>query len=231
MQKIIGILWGMWPEASAHIYQQILTYCQEHYNSIQDNEYPRIILNSLALEGFDETWVCNESLVTGQLVQWVQMLQNAYCDYIIMACNTVHVYYDLLQSSIYTPIIHVIEETKNVITRNHHKKVGLISSKTTRDMRLYQDALENDNIECIQLWDQDQIKVNTTIERVMWGLQNQDDEQLIHELMKQFKQSGATACILGCTELPLVLTKKEPPLTQYNANNVIVEAVVKKCFE
>lgn len=54
VRKVIGVLGGMGPEASANLHMKILRYSQDHYGAVQDSDYPPVIIDSLTLEGFDQ---------------------------------------------------------------------------------------------------------------------------------------------------------------------------------
>ena len=123
--KTIGVLGGMGPAASATLYANMIEYAQSKYNAVQDTDYPPIIIYSLPLSGFDETGITDENLVKKQLIKGVQILEDAGCDSIVIACNTVHVFHDDMQKAVTIPVLHIVEET--AITSKYSSKI--LSSK------------------------------------------------------------------------------------------------------
>ena len=56
------------PGASANFYASLISLAQKKYNAVQDTDFPKIFLNSIALDGFDETGIINQNLVKSQLI-------------------------------------------------------------------------------------------------------------------------------------------------------------------
>ena len=88
--KTIGVLGGMGPAASAHFYQLLLKYSQKIYGAVQDDEYPQIIINSLALTGSTEKGMEENELIVRQLSEGIKALEKSNSDFIVIPCNSVH---------------------------------------------------------------------------------------------------------------------------------------------
>lgn len=222
--KTIGILGGMGPSASAAMYQEIIQLCQEKYHAVQDTDYPKIILYSLPLVGFDETGIIDAPHVLKQLHSGIGKLVQAGCDCIVMACNTVHVFFNELQAMCPIPIVHMVEETAQAAMA--HKLVGVLSSETTAKSGLYQQALQARGIGVIMPNTTQQKSVTNVITNVMAGAHGSGDVIVLQSVCQSMFQLGATAIVLGCTELPLVLKKAHIALPLYNAVRISSRAVL-----
>lgn len=224
--KTIGILGGMGPKASADFYDLVLEYAHQAYNAIQDTDYPEMIINSIALEGFDETGIVNEALVKQQLLKGLQTLENAHVDCIVMACNTVHIFHSYLQSEIKIPIIHIIEETAQKVKEKGFSPILVLSSETTNRENLYQNCFEHKNINCFSPNKEEQKLLNTVIENVMAGEADLSDKKLIHSIIESYKAQGIKAVVLGCTELPLAFDQEDTDLPLFSSNKILAESVI-----
>ncbi len=222
--KTIGILGGMGPSASAAMYQKIIQLCQEQYQAVQDTDYPEIVLYSLPLTGFDETGIVDAQSVLMQLQTGIAKLVAAGCDCIIMACNTVHVLYDQLQANCPVPIVHMIEVTVQAVIG--HPVVGVLSSETTAKLDLYTRALKNQHVGAVVPSVAQQAQVTGVIIHVMAGQQSDSDVAALQAVCQGFQAQGATAIVLGCTELPLVLAQEHVPLPLYDAVSISAKAVL-----
>ena len=206
------------------MYQKIIQLCQEQYNAVQDTDYPKIVLYSLPLTGFDETGIVDTAHVLQQLHDGIAKLVAAGCDCIVMACNTVHVFYDELQATCPVPIVHMVEET--VQAAAGHPAVGILSSETTAKFGLYVSALQNQNVGAVVPSAKQQTKVTEVITHVMAGLQSEADVQALQAICHNLKAQGATAIILGCTELPLVLQQEHIALPLFDAVTIGAKATL-----
>jgi len=191
----------MWPEASCYLYKLILNYYQTKYNAVQDNEYPHIIINNLSLDGFSEKWVEDEDIVKQGLLQWVEQLENAWVDKILMACNTIHVYYDFLQANSTGKIINLVEEAVIQVASKGIQDVLILGSHTTREEKLYDIYLEKYNIWYTKIDNPEQAQIDTIIENVMKDSVSDGDRDFIQQLVKKY---NTDATLIACTELPIV---------------------------
>ncbi len=227
-KKIIGILGGMGPEASANIYKNIIKVTQQKYGATQDSEYPPVLLYSLPIDGFDEEGVKDADLVKKQLMSAVQRLEQAGSDFIIIACNTVHVFYEEMQSAISIPILNIVEHTAKYVSDRGLKYVGVLSSSDTRKTGLYQTALERENVKSELVSDIEQKELDEVILHVMGGRQNDEDVIKMKNIILNLSRKGVDAVVLGCTELPLAINQIQTDVILIDSNKVIAEVAVDK---
>jgi aspartate racemase len=224
--KTIGVLGGMGPEASSNLYSKIIKYAQREYGAVQDFDYPPIIIYSLPLFGFDETGIVDEALVKTQLIEGVKKLESANCDLIIIACNTVHSYYQEMQSAVNVPIFNIIEETKKRVIDFGYKKVGLFASESTNNLKLYQKRFADSGIEVISPNNKQQKVLNRVIEHVMGGNQKTEDVIYLKDIARDYLKQGAEAIVMGCTEIPLAINQAHTDIKLFDTIEIIVQCAV-----
>lgn len=224
--KTIGVLGGMGPEASSNLYSKIIKYAQHKYGAVQDFDYPPIIIYSLPLFGFDETGIVDEKVAKKQLIDGVKKLESAGCDLIIIACNTVHSYYQEMQSAVKVPIFNIIEETKKRVIKFGYKKVGLFASESTNKLKLYQNRFADSNIEVISPNSEQQKILNRVIEHVMGGNQKTEDIIFLKDIARDYIRQGAEAIVMGCTEIPLAINQAHTDIKLFDTIEIIVQCAV-----
>lgn len=224
--KVIGVLGGMGPSASANLYIKALHYAQVTYGAVQDSDYPPIIIYSLPLVGFTEKGIENADEVKTQLIAGVQKLESAGCELIIIACNTVHVFYQEMQNSIDVPLLNIVEETKKRVEVDGYKKIGLFASETMCHSELYQTTFAKAGIEIIAPNSEQQKIMNRVIEHVMGGNQKIEDVIALKEIARDYCKQGAEAIVMGCTEIPLALNQSQTDIKLFDTTEIIVQAAV-----
>lgn len=224
--KTIGILGGMGPVASANLYHHIISYSQNEYGAVQDNEYPPVILYSLPLDGFDETGIVDDELVCKQLIEGVQTLEKAGCNLIIVACNTVHYFYKEMQASVTIPILSMIQVVCDQVAAGGYQNVGLLCSESTNQLNLYKQPLTANNVTLLSPTSAQQAKLNQVIEHVMGGHQNTTDVLTLKEIIRNYTMQGAEAIILGCTELPIAINQTHTDITLFDTLEIVTKAAV-----
>ena len=224
--KTIGVLGGMGPEASCNLYSKIIKYSQQKYGAVQDFDYPPIIIYSLPLQGFDETGVVDEKSVKRGLIEGVKRLESAECDLVIIACNTVHIYYKEMQSSIKIPIFNIVEETRKRVIESGYKKVGLFASESTNKLKLYQKNFVDSDIQVISPNEKQQKILNKVIEHVMGGNQKTEDVIALKEIARDYIKQGAEAIVMGCTEIPLAINQTQTDIKLFDTIEIIAQCAV-----
>lgn len=181
---------------------------------------------SLAMSGFDETGIVNEELVKNQLIEGVKKLEGAGADFIIIACNTVHVFYTEMQSAVKIPILNIVEETKKRVLEAGFKKVGLFSSESTNKLGLYQNNFKQSGIDVISANDEQQNLLNNIIENVMGGKQDIKDVEILENISAEYSVHGAEAVVVGCTEIPLAINQSQTDVKLFDTTQIIAELAV-----
>lgn len=224
--KTIGILGGMGPAASAHFYQLLLKKSQEKYESVQDDEYPPIIINSLALIGSSENGMENNDLITQQLIKGAVTLEQAGANFMVIPCNSVHNIIKELRANVKIPILGIIEQVSNQVIANKSKKVLVLSSETTDKYGLY-DGLKKNKITVIKP-DQELRKLITTLILAVMGNQKTKEakEPVINIINKLFSRGKIDSVILGCTELPLVISQADTNVELYDSLEILSKSAL-----
>jgi len=223
---VIGVLGGMGPEASANLYIRIIRYTQDRYGAVQDSDYPPIIVDSLTLDGFDETGIVDGDLVKQQLLGGVRKLAAAGCDLIIIACNTVHVFFEAMQDAVSIPILNIVDETRKRVVAQGYENVGLFASQSTVATSLYQDQFQASGITVLPPSESQQRVLNRVIEHVMGGNQKERDIIALKDIARDFTRQGADAIVMGCTEIPLAINQTHTDIKLFDTIEIIVESAV-----
>ena len=224
--KTIGILGGMGPVASSTLYQRIIEYSQYEYKAMQDNEYPPVLLNSITLDGFDETGITDNKLVLEQLLLGVRDLERGGADFIIVACNTVHYFFKELQDAVNIQLFNIIDQARKDVVKHGFSRVGLFSSEYTQRLRLYQHLFTGSDIDVIVATPVQQRVLNEVIKNVMGGRQGLTDVFKLKEVLRDFTGQGAEGIVLGCTELPLALNQSHTDVKLFDTLEIIARAAV-----
>lgn len=229
-KKTIGILGGMGPLASVNIYHKIVKIAQEVYHAEQDTDFPPMIIYNLPLFGFDETGFTDPTLVKDQLIAGVKKLESAGSDFVIIACNTVHCFYQDMQDAIKVPIISIIEEVAKSVDKKGLKVVGLLSSESTNELKIYQKTLNDYTVKTLAVSGQQQRFLNEIILHVMSGVHGEADKECLKTIIDDLCKQGAQGIVLGCTELPLAISQNDTDVVLFDSTEIIAKSALEYAF-
>ena len=142
-------------------------------------------------------------------------------DFIVMVCNTVHLFYDELQKTVKAPIINLRDEMKKTLTKKNINTMAVLGTPWTIKMGLY----KFESIEEISLNDEEIEQLYKCIVNFSRGYEKQKQIQIVKELYENCIKRGAEAIILGCTEVALMLAGL--PYT-IDSIEVLVEATIER---
>lgn len=127
--KKIGILGGMGPESTLLFYHYIIKVCQNKHGGQYGEDYPEIFILNLPIPDVVKT-TKNLDSIFPLLLERIKKLEVAGSDFIVIPCNTAHIFFDKLKNKSPIPILNMIQETAEQVRKKKHKKVGLLATKT-----------------------------------------------------------------------------------------------------
>ena len=228
--KKIGVIGGMGSEASVKFYSDLIKICQNKYSAVQDKDFPAIIIYNFPLEDFDENGNFNPVTATKQLQEAAIGIQSAGADFIVIVCNTIHALYDGIQESVFTPVVSLIKEVGKQVVEQKCKIVGLLTSDSTKKLKLYVDELATHDIVSVETTDEEQIQMNDVVLLAMGGKNTKVETNKVKKIINRMVADGAEAVILGCTEIPLVISQDDTNVLVFDSTKILAEVTLKKAF-
>ena len=208
-KKIIGLIGGMGPFASARFLQILLEKSSKELKCQGSSDFPEIILDSVPVPDFISD-TNNLEISRKMLMKRVKKLSDFGCSKIVMVCNTGHILFPELNEVSNNKMISLIDSVRDKVINMNIKNVGLLATPTTIRTNLYTNAFANTgvnilipNTSLIELAEKairDEISGNTNSLSI---------SKIVSLTEKFVNQKKLDAVILGCTELPLVFVKNK----------------------
>jgi aspartate racemase len=202
--KSVGIIGGLGPETTAQFYLEVIFRCQK----LNATQRPSIIIGSVPLEFHIERDLIlrNKGIdrYIPYLVEQAQQLERSGVDFIVMPCNSLHVFIDDIRKSVSIPVLSIVEETVKYALNNNIQNLGLISTSTTLLNKVYETELDASNIQFISPQEGDLSRINEIIERLVTGDHREEDKQYLVDISETLAYEGAQAVALACTDLQLL---------------------------
>ena len=225
VKKMVGVLGGMGPSATARFYQLMINKCQE-FGVKRNDEYPHIVIYNLPVPDLIHNQN-KKKIAIEMVINGLKKLEAFGVDFIVMPCNTIHLYFNLFRRSLRIPMINLIDATVEKVVEGGYRKVGLIGTETTITSNLYQSKLKSRGIKCFT--PKNLRRISKVIKKIISGTNTPKDKQfIINEIIRM---KGIQAIILGCTELPLIIKQNDVPIPVLNTLDILAESAIKEVFE
>jgi len=163
------------------------------------------------------------------LLKACKHLKNTGADGIVLCANTAHLFADELQDTVQLPILHIGTETAKAIRKAGFTKVGLLGTKFTMEMGFYKNKLQEYGLEILipeKQETRDYIQ-HTVKEELGVGFINSETKTNYISIVENLISSGAECIILGCTEIPLLISQDDFTIPVFDTTKIHCEAIVK----
>lgn len=223
--KTIGILGGFGPETTAEFYISIISKNRKlkrlgHPNILIHNSPVPFKLEEDAVKNARNIDKCMPLLING-----IKALQNKV-DFIVIPCNTLHVFVEKLRKESKVPIVSIVEETVNKINSRHFSKVGLLATPKTIKEKLFDDKLREIGVKLVRPNKIDQGKISKLIHMLLKGHKTSKMNLEFSKVVKTLQKTGVEAIILGCTDLQL-LKQSDFSIELIDTLDVLADSTVK----
>ena len=151
------------------------------------------------------------------LLDAIKKLIKCDSDCIVLCANTLHMHADRLEKQINVPLIHIATATATEIKKQNLKKIGLLGTKYTMEQDFYKDKLRNANIDVVIPDANDREFIHSVImDELLKEFFNHESKERFLQIIDTLASQGAEGIILGCTEIPLLITADDTPLPLFN---------------
>ncbi len=202
--RIIGILGGMGPEATADLFREIvrLTPAKKDQDHI-----PVLIYSNSHIPDRTEAMLGRGENPLPQLIHSARVLEGAGAGILAMPCNTAHYFLPELERAVSVPFLNMLFETLQDLQSRlpGARRVGLLASAGTVRCEIFHSVFHTRGIQVLVPATGDQEVVSRAIYRVKAGDCSQNTRNAFASAGEKLIALGAEAIILGCTEIPLVL--------------------------
>ena len=199
-----GVLGGMGPDATVDFMATVIRLVpasrdQDHVHMIVDHN-PHVPDRQVAMRG-------DNAPVTTELIAMAKRLEAAGADFLVMPCNTAHVFLDGLGDAVTIPFVHIIDETVREIDKASAAAecIGVLATSACIAADIYQQAIIRSGRQVVLPGDDAQSALMDLITQIKSGDRSAPIEAAMAGLADELVQRGADVIIAGCTEIPLVL--------------------------
>jgi aspartate racemase len=205
-----------------------LTACREGTVQLGPHMHPNIVMSAVPLALSLPGWEAKEySAVTRFLSEGVQKVADAGADFYVCPNNTAHIVLEQIASDLPLPGLHIADVVCHEISQHGWKRVGLLGTCWTMAGPVYSTALEKRGLELLIPDEPVMDQMNVAIlDELCLGIFNVGTTDLFLSAIEDLKSRGADCVILGCTEIPLIVTPENSPLATLDSTRLLAKYAV-----
>lgn len=217
---------GLGPESTLDYYKLIV---EGYRKAVNDGSYPEIIINSMNMKELLDMMDNGEwDNVVACLINGIDALYKAGADFAFISSNTPHIVFERINKKSPIPLISIVEETCKSANKLGMKKIGLLGTKFTMKNNFFQKVFDKSNITIVVPKEEEQEYIHNKLmtEIELGQFLDETRNELLNIVKRMLDEDSIEGVILGCTELPLILTKDEFSIPFLNTTKIHVESII-----
>lgn len=228
MEKTVGILGGMGPEATVDLMARVIKATPamddiDHIRMVVDNN-PKVPSRIKAL-------IENSGPSPGPCLQEMARKLEAWgVDFLAMPCNTAHHYHRQVQEAVSIPVFDMVALAVRAVVDQTPGLgvVGLLASSAVINLALYEKRFDAVGVRLVVPRPRLQDGVMKAIRQIKTGDYGRDVVDALQAAADDLVRCGAGALLVACTELSIIACRLQTKVKCFDSAQILAEAIVRE---
>jgi aspartate racemase len=225
--KTIGLVGGMTPESTKVYYESLIQGARQPDGDPLRN--PEILIYSLNLTELVQIQRTGDRrAVVEYLTGILERLRLAGAEVGALTANTPHAYLDEIRAETSLPLVSIVTAARDAAADRRLERALLLGTRTTIEAEMYPREFAEAGIRVVLPGDDDREFLDHTIYNdLAIGHVTPEVRQRYHDICtKHIESDGIDSVILGCTELPLVISSDDLSIQVLDTTKIHVSAIL-----
>ena len=224
--RTIGIIGGMSWESTIPYYRRINELVRDRLGGLHS---ARLVLVSVDFHDIAELQNAGRwDEAATAMTDAARALEAAGADCVLIATNTMHKLADRVEAAVGIPLLHIADATGEAIASAGLGTVGLLGTRFTMEQDFYRARLaDRFGLEVLVPSAEDREFVNRVIySELCCGILDDGSRARFREIIASLVAEGAEGIVLGCTEIPLLVSAEDSPVVLFDTGDLHAMAAV-----
>lgn len=225
--KKIGMLGGLSWVSTAAYYKLLNELAQAELGGVSS---AHLVLESVNREEYAELVYRrgDEAAACRMIRDAAKSVEAAGAAFIVISCNDVHRFVPEIAPELGISFLHIAQATADEIKKAGMSKVALLGVRKTMELDFYPGVLADNGIETIIPDADERTYIDDTIMKEMVAGRFTDETRDGYvRLIDKLAARGAEGVILGCTEIPLLLSADHTDVPLFPTTDIHCRAAIR----
>lgn len=206
------------------------TICDEGPALMGTHRHPEVSMHTHSLgEYMDFIHRDDWQGVADLMLSSAEKLKRVGADFLICPDNTIHRSFASVAERSPLPWLHIVEEVAAEAKRGGFKRVAITGTAYTMEGPVYPEVLERNEIDYRVPSPVARREINRIIfDELVNGIFKSESLAVFRAVIEGMKTEGCDAVVLGCTEIPLIVTPENSPLPVLDSTRLLARAALRK---
>jgi aspartate racemase len=205
-----------------------LTACHEGSRRLGPHRHPDITLSILPMGDSLDLWARSDlPSLRAIFVETARRLCAAGCDFFVCPDNTAHIALEVPGEPLPLPGLHIAEVVAGESKTRNYQTVGVLGTRWTMDGAVYPEAFARRGIGVRVPEAGERAMIDRVIfDELCNGILRDESRREYLQVITNLAEQGCDAVVLGCTEIPLLITPDVSPLPTLDSTRLLATAAV-----
>jgi len=230
MTQHIGIV-GCSAEGAALCYR---TICAEGAQLLGPHAHPEVSMHTLSLARYMHCLDKGDLHGVGELMlDSARKLAAAGADFLICPDNTIHQAFDYVAARSPLPWLHIADMVAAEAAARGYRRLGLTGTRWLVDSAVYPEQLAARGLAFVRPLVPERQEINRIIfDELVRGVIRPEGVAYFQQVIARLKtEEGCDAVVLGCTEIPLIISDANSALPTLDSTRLLARAALRRAVE
>jgi aspartate racemase len=209
------------------------TICLEGTQLFGAHNHPEISMHNHSLAEYMKCIYRDDWQAVGELMlSSANKLAKAGAEFLICPDNTIHQAFSYIEAQSPLPWLHIAEVVAAEAVQRKFRRIGLTGTKWLVSSDVYPDKLAARGLEYLRPSSADAEEIDRIImEELVYGVFKPEAAETFQRIIGGMKEEGCDSVVLGCTEIPLIISDSNSPLPTLDSTRLLARAALRRAYE
>jgi len=229
MPQHIGIV-ACSAEGAALCYR---TVCVEGAQLFGAHDHPEVSMHTHSLAQYMRCIYRNDWEGVGELMlSSAEKVARSGADFLICPDNTVHRALPFIERRSPRPWLHIAEVVAAQAVERGFRRLGLTGTRWLVESEIYPEKLGARGVQFARPSVPEREEINRIImDELVYGVFKPEAVACFQGVIGRLKEEGCDAVVLGCTEIPLIMSDANSPLPTLDSTRLLARAALRRAAQ
>jgi aspartate racemase len=206
------------------------TICTEGAELLGPHAHPEVTMHTYPLAEYMRPVDAGRWDEAGELLlASANILSQAGAELLICPDNTLHQALDVVRERSPARWLHIAEEVARVATHRQFNRLGILGTRYLMEGPVYPKKLSAAGVDWAIPEVHDRERINTIIfDELVYGRFEDRSRRYMQGAIETLGHRGCDAVVLGCTEIPLLITESDSALPAIDSTRTLARAALRE---
>jgi aspartate racemase len=226
MPQHIGVV-GCSAEGAALCYR---TICVEGAQLLGAHAHPEVSMHTPSFALYIQCLERDDWQGVGDLMlQSAAKLERSGADFLICPDNTIHQAFGYVEPRSPLPWLHIAEVVATEAAQRGFRRLGLLGTQWLVSSEVFPEKLNPRGLDYMRPTAVERREINRIIfAELVCGIFRSEAINYFQQVIARMQADGCDAVILGCTEIPLIISDANSPLPTLDSTRLLARAALRR---